>query len=68
MLDSIYHYYTELPSAPGLADSDPHFIVKVKGLKYAICFDVMGEQGDVYELIKDKYSGKCHLILLLSIL
>lgn len=47
----------KLPSAPGLADSDPHFIVKVKGLKYAICFDVMGEQGDVYELIKDKYSG-----------
>ena len=44
--------------AAGLADSDPHFIVKVKGLKYAICFDVMGEQGDVYQLIKDKYSGK----------
>lgn len=49
--------YKKLPGAPGLADSDPHFIVKVKGLKYAICFDVMGEQGDMYQLINDRYSG-----------
>ena len=31
--------------------------MKVKGLKYAICFDVMGEQGDMYQLINDRYSG-----------
>ncbi|KAK3590742.1 hypothetical protein CHS0354_030981 [Potamilus streckersoni] len=44
-------------SAPGYADSDPHFIVNVKGLEHAVCFDVMGRPGDVYQLIKDKYSG-----------
>ncbi|KAL4227000.1 Inter-alpha-trypsin inhibitor heavy chain 3 [Mactra antiquata] len=41
----------------GGADNDPHFIVNVKGLDYAICFDVMGVEGDVYRLITDKYSG-----------
>jgi len=41
-----------------MADSDPHFIVNAKGLEYAICFDVMGEEGDVYQLINDKYSGR----------
>ncbi|XP_060603951.1 inter-alpha-trypsin inhibitor heavy chain H3-like [Ruditapes philippinarum] len=40
-----------------MTDSDPHFIVTVKGLDYAICFDVMGEEGDVYKLITDTYSG-----------
>lgn len=40
------------------ADSDPHFIVNVKGLDYAICFDVMGKEGDVYRLLYDKYSGQ----------
>lgn len=40
-----------------MTDSDPHFIVNVKGLDYAICFDVMGEEGDVYKLITDKYSA-----------
>ncbi|KAL3853549.1 hypothetical protein ACJMK2_017084 [Sinanodonta woodiana] len=46
-----------LRSAPGYADSDPHFIVNVKGLEHAVCFDAMGKPGDVYQLIKDKYSG-----------
>lgn len=41
-----------------MTDSDPHFIVNVKGLDYAICFDVMGEEGDVYKLITDAYSGR----------
>lgn len=40
-----------------MTDSDPHFIVNVKGLDYAICFDVMGDDGDIYKLITDKYSG-----------
>jgi len=44
--------------AKAMADSDPHFIVNAKGLEYAICFDVMGEEGDVYQLINDKYSGR----------
>ncbi|XP_045167329.2 inter-alpha-trypsin inhibitor heavy chain H3-like [Mercenaria mercenaria] len=39
------------------ADNDPHFIVNMKGLDDAICFDVMGEEGDVYRLVTDIYTG-----------
>lgn len=38
-------------------DNDPHFIVRVKGLKDAVCFDVMGNEGDVFNLVKDEISG-----------
>ncbi|XP_060559991.1 inter-alpha-trypsin inhibitor heavy chain H3-like isoform X2 [Ruditapes philippinarum] len=39
------------------ADNDPHFIINIKGLDNAVCFDVMGNEGDVYTLVNDKYSG-----------
>ena len=38
-------------------DNDPHFIVRVKGLADSVCFDVMGNEGDVYNLVKDEISG-----------
>jgi hypothetical protein len=45
------------------ADNDPHFIINIKGLDNAVCFDVMGNEGDVYTLVNDKYSGKCSTFL-----
>ena len=42
-------------------DNDPHFIVRVKGLADSVCFDVMGNEGDVYNLVKDEISGLCKI-------
>lgn len=44
-------------NSPSFVDSDPHFIVRVKGLDSSVCFDVMGTDGDVYNLVKDEISG-----------
>lgn len=38
-------------------DNDPHFIVNVKGLETSVCFDVMGKQGDIFNLLFDDVTG-----------
>ena len=38
-------------------DNDPHFVVSVNGLKEAVCFDVDGRPGFVYQLLHDKITG-----------
>ena len=38
-------------------DNDPHFVVSVDGLKEAVCFDVDGRPGYVYQLLHDKLTG-----------
>ncbi|KAK3101322.1 hypothetical protein FSP39_002680 [Pinctada imbricata] len=43
--------------APSYVDSDPHFIIRVKGLETSVCFDVMGTDGDVFNLVRDEISG-----------
>ncbi|KAL5014402.1 hypothetical protein ScPMuIL_008672 [Solemya velum] len=35
------------------ADNDPHFIIRIRGLEESVCFDIMGEQRDVFQLIRD---------------
>jgi len=38
-------------------DNDPHFVLNVAGLKEAVCFDVDGRPGSIYQLIYDKVTG-----------
>ena len=39
------------------ADGDPHFVVNVPKSNLSLCFDINGEAGDVFSLIKDKRRG-----------
>ncbi|XP_046333950.2 inter-alpha-trypsin inhibitor heavy chain H3-like isoform X4 [Haliotis rufescens] len=32
---------------------DPHFMVFMESLKYPVCFDVQGEEGEIYQLVHD---------------
>ncbi|XP_033746543.1 inter-alpha-trypsin inhibitor heavy chain H3-like [Pecten maximus] len=43
--------------SPSFVDSDPHFIVHVKGLDTSVCFDIMGQPGDRLNLVSDDVSG-----------
>ncbi|XP_060076880.1 inter-alpha-trypsin inhibitor heavy chain H3-like [Ylistrum balloti] len=43
--------------SPSFVDSDPHFIVHVKGLDTSVCFDIMGQPGDRINLVSDDVSG-----------
>lgn len=43
--------------SPSFVDSDPHFIVHVKGLDTSVCFDIMGQPGDRLNLVSDQVSG-----------
>ncbi|XP_038066966.1 uncharacterized protein LOC119736992 [Patiria miniata] len=57
----------EQPSTPGGTgdggdgtsgvDGDPHFVVNVPKSNLSLCFDINGEAGDVFSLIKDKRRG-----------
>jgi len=47
-------------------ENDPHFVVSVAGLKDAVCFDVDGRPGFVYQLLYDTISGTL-LTYLLSV-
>jgi inter-alpha-trypsin inhibitor heavy chain H2 len=38
-------------------DNDPHFVINVNGLSKAVCFDVDGNPGTVYQLLHDKASN-----------
>lgn len=38
-------------------ENDPHFLVSVDGLSSAVCFDVTGVPGTVYQLIHDRVTG-----------
>jgi len=44
-------------------ENDPHFVVSVAGLKEAVCFDVDGRTGSVYQLLQDRVTGKYVLSL-----
>ncbi|XP_041348533.1 inter-alpha-trypsin inhibitor heavy chain H3-like [Gigantopelta aegis] len=37
----------------GGGGGDPHFMVKMEGLTYPICFDVRGHDGEIYQLVRD---------------
>ena len=49
-----------------LVDNDPHFIVSFNGSKEAVCFDITGKIGDVYQLLYDKKSGNATNTMLYS--
>ena len=40
------------------ADSDPHFVVHIPVNDLFICFDITGNQGEVYNLLTDEALGK----------
>ena len=44
-------------------DNDPHFVVQVSGIALPLCFDIHGEDGDVFSLIRDDKSGQLRLTL-----
>lgn len=39
-------------------DNDAHFMVKMKGVKEGICFDVNGHAGDIFQLVYDRRTGQ----------
>nr|XP_022300432.1 inter-alpha-trypsin inhibitor heavy chain H3-like isoform X2 [Crassostrea virginica] len=41
----------------GGAGGDPHFMVRVRGLEYPVCFDLHAESGDVLRLLSDRETG-----------
>ena len=47
-------------------DNDPHFVVSVNGLKEAVCFDVDGRPGFVYQLLHDKITGMPYICISIS--
>ena len=58
----IVYYYSIFP-----VDNDPHFIVHVDGISDAICFNVDGPPGLIYQLLHDKVSGKPIYIYILIV-
>ena len=48
-------------------DNDPHFVISVSGLKEAVCFDVDGRPGLVYQLLHDRITGILSLFLCLTL-
>ena len=40
------------------ADSDPHFLLHIPHGNLTVCFNVMGKQGEIYNLISDPELGK----------
>ena len=41
-----------------VADNDPHFLLWVEGSETPVCFDLMGQPGDSYQLIADPAISK----------
>ena len=37
---------------------DPHFFVPVHGSENPVCFDLYGENGQIFQLLEDKETGK----------
>ncbi|XP_052059440.1 inter-alpha-trypsin inhibitor heavy chain H3-like [Mytilus californianus] len=44
-------------STEGGGGGDPHFMVKIEGIEYPICFDVDAGDGDVIQILKDPLLG-----------
>ncbi|VDI01986.1 Hypothetical predicted protein [Mytilus galloprovincialis] len=44
-------------STEGGGGGDPHFMLRIKGIEYPICFDVDAVEGDVIKILKDPLSG-----------
>ncbi|ELT99546.1 hypothetical protein CAPTEDRAFT_222769 [Capitella teleta] len=38
-------------------DNDPHFIVRVDGLKNSVCYDINGVPGTIFQLLQDRKNG-----------
>ncbi|CAC5406701.1 unnamed protein product [Mytilus coruscus] len=44
-------------STEGGGGGDPHFMLKIEGIEYPICFDVDAGDGDVIQILKDPLLG-----------
>ncbi|XP_063438871.1 inter-alpha-trypsin inhibitor heavy chain H3-like [Mytilus trossulus] len=44
-------------SSGGGGGGDPHFMLKINGIEFSICFDVDARDGDVIRMLKDPIAG-----------
>ncbi|XP_076447829.1 inter-alpha-trypsin inhibitor heavy chain H4-like [Babylonia areolata] len=47
----------ESSSRRGGGGGDPHFMVEMTSLSYPLCYDITGDTGDVFRLLRDPQSG-----------
>ena len=50
-----------------IAEGDPHILVPVSGSEKPVCFEVSGDEGQVFEFFGDSKSGKSfsyHIVFL----
>lgn len=40
-----------------VAGGDPHFMIRIHGMEYPLCFDLNANPGDVLRILADKQSG-----------
>ena len=41
-----------------IVGGDPHYMVRIAGLKHPVCFDVGGRAGDIHNLLTDPHHSK----------
>ena len=61
-----YHFHMMYVLLAG--GGDPHFMVEMGTLPYPLCFDVNGEDGDYFQLLRDPQSGIVYVLQLICII
>lgn len=36
---------------------DPHFMLRINGVEFPVCFDIIAHEGDVLQMLKDPITG-----------
>lgn len=47
-----YYFFTYV-----LAGGDPHFMIRIHGMEYPLCFDLHANPGEVLRILADQESG-----------